>query len=643
MALPEKELELLQSASDQLSTSISRFGLLRLTVLAVLVFTFAKAFKQIDQMKTAQSEALVPITGVTNQNLEIDRFRDFFLLDHLLSDRAVSVISSEPRALDPAAWNNAREVLVQYKDTKEAVEKFQGQIAIVPSTLSKPEGPGADNQGPTDRVEIKLPDEIVRAAQALQQQLARETKRNYSDAFGLELGVVGTKVGVDLRNWLVFFPFLFLFSEIYLLIQRKKRKLLGAVLLKRVEEIEDATPKSVPTVYRLLLRPGSSAPSAYSRQPRQFVASLYSVCSLGLLAYLGISAKPFFEGVGFFENLFTITVPVLITLVLATLYSWSYYLAVSARLEEEVKQRERIESKVPRLLLVRDKLKTTFRRVPRFWLTTGGGLVLLTLLMATSLDSCGRPKRGYDFTVRPVVVKESVQADGTYSLGSVVNDAWWFPALWSMENVKELKLTASIVRSIDIDQRLGWITYLTSLLLAAASLLLVLASLVRPTVLHSRAISLLLYLTSGALSLFFLADICLYFVSPRLKLLLLGFCFGLSLVLCLLLRRSDNRRSSERSSKWRAMFAGLWMPIAICTVAVLVTFAVYYGLVMEMPSSAQPEAGLGTYVKIAVAVLADNFAMGLLTLLIGLSLVWLGWRQLYEHSQANPEVKIDKP
>lgn len=91
------------------------------------------------------------------------------------------------------------------------------------------------------------------------------------------------------------------------------------------------------------------------------------------------------------------------------------------------------------------------------------------------------------------------------------------------------------------------------------------------------------------------------------------------------------------------MFAGLWMPIAICTVAVLVTFAVYYGLVMEMPSSAQPEAGLGTYVKIAVAVLADNFAMGLLTLLIGLSLVWLGWRQLYEHSQANPEVKIDKP
>jgi hypothetical protein len=90
MGVSDKDLELLQKASDQLSANIARFSFLRLTLLAVLVFTFANAFKQIDQTKIAQVEALGPVTGVASRNLYIDRFQEFFLLDHLLSDSPVS-------------------------------------------------------------------------------------------------------------------------------------------------------------------------------------------------------------------------------------------------------------------------------------------------------------------------------------------------------------------------------------------------------------------------------------------------------------------------------------------------------------------------------------------------------------------------
>jgi hypothetical protein len=619
MTQPDKELELLQKASDQLTTTITRVSLLRLFVLAVLVFTFANAFKQIDPQTMRELEVLEPVTKVEVATFNLDRFQDFFVLNRLFSEQSVSFTGSPTSertspAFNQSVWDQVRPILIRFsKDNKVIIEEKSSQIA----------------QAIQDNKQEELPLEIIESAVFVQQQLAQQIRKNYRDAFSSELGLVGTKTSVDLRNWLAFLPFIFLFSEAYLLIQRKKQKLLNSVLAKRVEQAEAAAPNSVPTAYRLLLEPVRT-PAAYARHPNQLVEILYLICSVGLLVYFVVAARSFLAGVSFSQNFLTIAIPVCFTLIIATLYTWFYYRSVSIGLEEQLRRQEDLVTEPPRFVLWAEKIKNLFQRpfrhAPRFWLTTGGGLVLITLLMTVSLDSCGGPRRGYKLLTKPANV-ESVEMD---SVTSSDPTAWWPTALFSTTRFDETLLTNAGLRYfIGLNQRLGRIAYIVGLLTATVTLFLVMLSFVRHGALHNRAINVLLLLTCGGALLFILADFCFYFVTPRWKLVVLGIYMIGSLLLALLSGLSDYRNASDQLSRWKFIMKSLWMPVALCAVLLLLLFGILVGLDIGKEFLAEKQFGVRVGAGLVFELIVKNFAVGILTLVIGLKLMLLGWRQLY--------------
>lgn len=618
MAQPDKELELLQSARDQLATTVSRVSLLRLLVLAVLVFTFANAFKQIDPQAIHELEVLEPVTRVEARSFKLDRFQDFFVLNRLFSEQSGSFIESptSERAFPPlnqSVWDQVRPILIRTsKDNKVIIEEKNSQIA----------------QAIQDNKPEELPGEIIESAVLVQQQLAQQIRKNYRDAFSAELGLVGTKTSVDLRNWLAFLPFIFLFSEAYLLIQKKKQKVLNSVLAKRVEEAEAAAPNSVPTAYRLFLEP-VRASAAYARHPNQLVEILYLICSIGLIVYFVVAARSFLAGVSFTQNLLSIAIPVCFTLIIATLYTWFYYRAVSIRLEEQLRRQEELVFDPPRFVRwaekIKDLVQRPFRHAPRFWLTTGGGLVLITVLMTVSMDSCGGPKRGYKLLTKPANV-ESLE---TESVTSSDSSAWWPTALFSTTRFDETLLkNGGIGYFIGLNQRLGRLAYIAGLLTAAVSLFLVMLSFVRPHVLHTRAINILLSFTCVGALLFILADFCFYFVTPRWKLVVLaGYLIG-SLLLVVLSVLGDKRNADDEWSRWKFILKSLWMPVALCAVLVLLIFGVLVDLDLGKEFLTDKQFGVRVGAGLVFELIVNNFAFGILTLIIGLKLILLGWRQL---------------
>jgi TRAP-type C4-dicarboxylate transport system permease small subunit len=67
----------------------------------------------------------------------------------------------------------------------------------------------------------------------------------------------------------------------------------------------------------------------------------------------------------------------------------------------------------------------------------------------------------------------------------------------------------------------------------------------------------------------------------------------------------------------RFVLIGVWLPIVICSVMTTSTLCLVLGIMIRLHTNDQ-------------SVLADNFAGGLLVLMVGLSFVALGWRQLYQ-------------
>ena len=621
MSLPAKEFELLEVAIDRLSTTITRLNVLRVVVMAVLVFTFAKAFKQIDQNKIEQINELWAVTKTNARDLNIDRFRDFFLLNSLLRDATDFPVSPGTLDLNQTSWGRAREVLIQHKETKEALDKHENQIEII-AMINQPD----EAESYTD-IKLRLPSEIVEPAKKLQRELASGVQQNFRDAFTAELSLIGTKIAVDLRNWLAFFPFLFIVSQIYLLIHRKKRSLLIAILSKRVKDSERAAPESVPTVYRLLTNKGTSEGSVFATQPSQFLSRLLAVCFGGLLVYLVIAASPFLEGLSFAENFFNLTLPIGVVLLLSAFYSWVIYLPVSRQLEAQVLEAEGIESKTHWTILAREKvqfaLSRIFKRVPRFWLTSGAALVLITLFMATFVDGCGGPKSGYEFVVRPAVIEAGLKADGSYVFEDSEEGAYWFPARWSLARLHEPM--QRVVWWATLNQLLAWITYVISLLLAAISLLLVAASFRLPNLLYNRVANKLLMLTCGVVSLFIMSDICFYFVSSRLKFALLTVYCVVPLLLYILFGFSSRKR--ETWLRVKRVVMNLWLPVAACAVIVLLSFSLV--LAFTAKELLMLERGFGvTNLHVVFVIFMRNFAAGVATLLLGVNFIWLGLRQL---------------
>jgi hypothetical protein len=613
MSLPDKELELLQSASDQLSSNISRISLLRLLVLAALVLAFANAVKQINPQATTlkaidpkgceELEVLSPVTSVDAGSFKVDRFQKFFILNKLFKGSESSPFDKgNVIAFDQAAWKKASAILfpdgISDENTNDQIRKAIEQ-----------------------RSAKELPPEIIKQAKEKQQALAdtinQHINKNYEDAFRFELGAVGTKTSIDLREWLVFLPFLFLFSEVYLLIQRKKLKLLQVVSLKRFEQIETVAPDSVPTTVRLLLQRGNST-SAFGRHPARFVNTLYLVSLLGLLVVLVFAAHSFLAGLGFGDNILTVMAPVLFTLILATSYAWSYYRGVSIRLEEQLRQQEGISLEELWLFGSVDKLKNVirrpFRRIPRFWLGMGAGLILITLFMPVSVNVDGAPKSGRELVRKPVTIDTKVLAE---VISGETEGAWWPPALLSFTLFEDaIHKNPKLLSFVGLSQRLGGLAYLISLLVAGATLLLVVISFTGAGVLRSRTINVLLSFACAAAYLFMMADFCFYFVSPRLKGAILGVYSVGSLLLFLFSAFSHKRDTSDKWIRLKFRLVNLWTPVAVCSI----TFLVLIGILLALLSDQ-------TFLD---AVVKKNFALAILTLLAGLNLIWLGWRQLGE-------------
>ena len=639
MGVPEKELELLQGATDKLQTNISRVSLVQVSLLAFVVFAFANAFKQIDPQLIAQkSDEIRKLSAVSRTPVEsynLGRFDEFFILGGLVGDPPSRDI--EVGELDDSSWDKARDVLINYPEGKAAIDKFEN-----PKKEAFGEAAATDERSNTNIVEeldsessLKLPPEIILSAKNLQHTLSLEVHKSYNDAFTKELSIVGSKIYLDLRNWAVFLPFLFLLSQVYLLIQKKKLRLINAIAAERVEGVGNPAANTVPTAYRLFLD-GVSARTAYARHPAQFISALtgLGVATLGI--YLVVASRPFFAGVDLVEGLFVITVPTVITLVIAVSYCLSYYWAVSSQLEEQILQSENISLRPSALRAFRDKVRSKLRKLqewrkPRAWITTGGALVLISLVLTVSVDSCGSPKRGYEFVKRPAVIESGLQKDGTYQFADEDTTAWWPTALISLMRINDTpKMNRKMGLLIAAHEHLAWILYVTAIGLSLVSMVLVGLSIFVPSVLGNKVVPIVFSVGCGLVSLFFIADICFYYISPLLKSVLLLAYWIVPMLLFLLLGFSTKPGRSARWFRCRSVIGSMLAPLTTLLTLFLVSTVVH--AVLDIAVGTRGAMGIRVVATIAKQVLSEDLGVGLFSLILGINLLWLGWRQLRQIS-----------
>lgn len=559
MNLPDKEIDLLRNECYQLSIKTSRFALLQVSLLAFVVFAFANAFKQI-QIKGAPEKlgdvrTLAPITKVSDMDLGADPIQQFFLLNHLLG-RPIKPISGQ---ILPGQEESAQQVLRKYVSKDQTVPENQKQAMI-----------------------------------GLQKKLAQEVQTMYGEAFSPEFTLGGAKIVFDLRNWVVLLFLLFLFSEVHLFILRKKQHLIQMVAAGRIRSFRTASPDTVATMDLLTFSENPLYTTPFTRYPDQLVEWFYLFTVGGLLIFVGIAAKPFWEKLEpdfiFLGSMF---------FVLATSHFISYYMHVSNRLEEQIRNLglpscfDTIWSRGTKWAW-----RIARYRIPRSLLSTGSCLTLLTLFMAVSMDACGNQQKGYEF------VRGYFLSDRYAESAKPV----WFPVL--CETVRggytgmDWSKPPTIVgeRLIRGHQFIGCSVYVLSLSLAAVTLFLVFVSFRYGRVLRGRQISWLLRLSSG-LSLFLITDLYFVFVLPHMRVAILFIYWLFPMVLWFWFGFSKNRQAPQRGQLLRAVLRIVIAPLVIWT------FVFYVALA-------------------ALSLGGPSLGAGLLCLLAGCSFISFGYFQL---------------
>jgi len=502
MANVEQEMEPLRREHARLSRRITRFRLLRLLVLTLLVAGvyagYWLALKRVD-------------AGALRQKRQ-----ELALLDAQLGKHASTVNLEE----DPIGFRDG--------EYNSGVPRL--------STAPAPAAPAAAAPPAAER------DQLERQFRDAKNQLTSV----YDDAFERDIYLGAFWVTVDVRKWPGAIPllfFLFVASSVYVHILRKKRELVECVAAQRLE----GGPAQTADLGRLLFAhiSGSGSPLSHATfQWGEWSQRLYILALLAALLPLVSSAKSA-------DDLLALSG----VMGCAAAYLGVYGRYVSTKLEWQAAGVTGED--VPPTWVARwwQKLRRwsrpkILRENPKWSLLSGSLLVLMTLYLGTSVGGCGDAMPGYH------IVK------GRYKWPSadLTEDSWLHALL------------PPLTRSL----------YTLSLALAALALVLFLWPRLRSALSRERRWTTLLLAVSGGLSLFVLGDFTFFpllLLAPSALPWILFWLAPLGLWLWFGLSPRKERRA--RWERIRAVLEGLYFPVILCDLSLLVTAAAfgYFGLI----------------------------------------------------------------
>ena len=368
MAEGNKDLEELTKEHKDLSDQLRRAAILSLTVLTLLVISFARACEKVNGVdarnRVCQIKKVGERSGSTpNISYIFSQFEDTTCTDPCLAPRVTAAASPGPTPSSsptPAITNQA----------------------VVP------ESTGSEAQA------APTPTEAQRNSdRECQAKLEAALEASAEEWFGVEAPIPGVKVNLDLRYWVILLPFLFFLSGIYLHTLRMKRRVVEALAAHKLSCV---SPEDVSPVSSLYF----DKHSRYKRFPGGLGEAIFITIYLLLPIYLLIVylslAEEWSDG-----SLLGMSLPFGTLL----LYSVSYGHLVTNRLHDEI---VRVTNQPPppnflrsALNRVKAVIQSIAKRVsPRFPISLGSVLLFITLTLTISHNGCADKRyTGYDIVV----------------------------------------------------------------------------------------------------------------------------------------------------------------------------------------------------------------------------------------------------
>jgi len=430
----------LRKSVEKLSKTITQFTLLRLGVLFVLTISFGHAFDKVGASRPQIDALISKMDAIEGPLNSIEFFSPAQLFKTPLDDTgstdcsvsAISTPAANPVALDASqtaalhVWHEAC-----------------GQLA-----------------------------------------------QTYDTAFRLQLTLLGAEADFDLRSWIYSIPFLFLFSEVYLSILRRKRELLVQVIAPRMLDANRA--KS--SLLDLMHIPGQAGTeTAFDRFPSQFIQLLDVIICAALLTYLAYSAKPILD---IWNNQAEWTALGLLCVVIFYLTAYRGYVARS--LDAQVESLLSVDLPQARAWRFGKWTSNLLCRVrshvsPRFCLPAGSVLVLLTLLLPICMVSCNQDQLS------------KINYGNGYKL--IRGEGSW-PSAFYLEHFgrRTVDESEAFPSEAVIARRSGRLTYIVAVGLAVLTLLIALLRRRRLTTDTGSALFRLFFFLSLAVLMFIVAD-----------------------------------------------------------------------------------------------------------------------------------------
>lgn len=205
-----------------------------------------------------------------------------------------------------------------------------------------------------------------------------ELKRIYTKKFSLDTQVLGVSFSLDLRLWIFAVPYLLIFSEIYLLILRKKKTLISIAAQHNL----DANKRETLYLDQLLFHQ-HSAP--FARYPAGLLDYTGWVLILYTTSYVIDASREFWQN--------TDLAPFLQSLITVALYAIGFYFYVVASLESQFENLFCIQPKKNRIVAAWRKTafitrKLVLRLKAKGLLSAGSVVTFLSLFLLFGIDSC---------------------------------------------------------------------------------------------------------------------------------------------------------------------------------------------------------------------------------------------------------------
>lgn len=565
---------------QQQQARITRFALIQLSALALIVFALANAFEKINVSRLdaaiADITVLSSITEKSLASLSADPAAEFFLLGQLVQ-------SGDSRApYGDAECKRARELLASQAPT----DRRSGTLEREPIPACVP-----------------LTDGEKDTLGGLQQQLADSVRDSYRDAFTVELNLGLAKTELDLRHWLAILPFALILSQLYLSILRRQHRLL--IHLAGTRPFDDEAAQGSPPVRRLMFT-AEGRGSAFLRYPARLSETFYVVATIGLLTYLYVVAGGVTDSV---DGL-VITLSVAITLACA-FYALAYYQHVSTLLNRHLQRSVNLPAP-PDLSVqlwqgARRITRSIFHKFPRRLVCVGNVLIACSLMLPMSTVGCEYTATGAEFLANAATTGDMIKHDD-----ALQKKALWLPAFRMLllhavqdeertsqdEEVERAGFMAAIAEQFG-----GRVVYGVLLLLAGASMLWLLAELLRSwfewdllqrltAFTGLRAVAGTMLCAARGAATYIAVDVSFFMCGPVAKAIVMLGLWGIPLLLSLPLAHGSfgGRRRHNRLRRWARV---LTAPIAPLSLLVIAQFCYDAAVAEPDPFFRNPEPLLG--------------------------------------------------